>query len=174
MPIHGKITARPEDYRVGLIQVGEKVYLEPEEIIVTRRGVILDTFSPIAYIDDIDPDEIKYLICIERIGHGMTEADFRLTFPETLEYEFIIEANVRYLEALHEKLFTIIFHDFQMNLSYLSPSITKKQESKSQSLSLQEQLDLAIKNQNFEAAAKLRDKINKQKKSKSQGNKSKN
>lgn len=162
MPIHGRINARPERYRLGLIQVGEKVYLDPADVIVTRKGVILDLFSPIMYQEDIGPEDQKQLIHIKRIGGNITENDFNVKFPSTLNFQFTIRPNSLYYEALDDKSFNIIFHDTELRPTYEAPTL-KKRSKEIPKNNLRTQLRIAVANENFEEAARLRDVIKNQK-----------
>lgn len=163
MGIYGKIKARPEKYIVDTMAVGDIAYLDPNEIILTRKAIVVDLFSYVLYPEDIKRKEIPTLVQIKRIGKGITEKDFILFFPKELKFVFIIRGMAVYFESLDEKAFYLIFHTFNLDLSYWPREEYEKISPPIKEVDLREALRNALENEDYEEAIRLRDEIKRKK-----------
>ncbi|QQR50350.1 UvrB/UvrC motif-containing protein [Candidatus Nomurabacteria bacterium] len=163
MGIYGEIKARPEKYTVNTMDVGDIAYLDPSEIIITRKAIIVDLLSYVLFPEDVTKKEITTLIQIKRIGSGITEKDFMLYFPKKLNFVFIIRGMGVYFESLDEKMFNVIFYTFHLDLSYWPRDEEEKIAPSIKEVDLKQALNHAVETENYEEAIRLREEIRKKK-----------
>lgn len=163
MGIYGEIKARPEKYTVNTMAVGDIAYLDPNEIIITRKAIIVDLLSYVLYPEDAKRKEIPTLVQIKRIGAGITEKDFILYFPKKLNFVFIIRGMGVYFESLDEKVFNVIFYTFNLDLSYWPRDEEEKIGPSIKEVDLKQALNNALETEDYEEAIRLREEIRKKK-----------
>lgn len=157
MPVKGQINARPNDYRIDNMKVGDFGYIEHDEIIVFRSCIMIDLFAPVILDEDDDDIADQGLIIIRKVGNGFTEDDYELDFTDSDPFDFVVESNSVYIQSMKESDRYIIFRDVNIlidsdNLSY---------ESKQSKLDkLNERLKTALEEQDFLKAREVQNEIN--------------
>ncbi len=156
MPIKGTIKAQPLT-TVKTMKVGEKGYIDFNTIVVTEDGILLHIDTTVYSEEYVDEDDIDFYIPIERIGSKIHEKSFNLDLRRFEHHVFTLESVETYENCMQFPLSYIVFQRF--HLQKLDPSMPALPQTEN----LEQQLEKAVDSEDYETAAKIRDKLKKKK-----------
>lgn len=163
MGIIGRIFALPSQYRVENMKVGERGYIEAYNLIVTKEAVFIDRISEVLTEDEyMDSSEIYEGICllIVRTGEGLTEDDFEINATLLENYDFYLEGKGIFLENSAERDRYVIFYAPHFELEIIERLRSTTIDSHFSETSLEDQLQEALKKEQFELAAQIQKELN--------------
>ena len=163
--VKGIVKAFPSDDRVENMEVGQLGYIDAYDVIITRKKIYIDRYTPITTSEDYEEGADLDVIAIRRLGPGLTENDFELdfsTYADNLE----LECNAACVHLEKEKEIYVIFTDFNLEMidskKELAEEFDVEDESKLPLSELKKLLAIALVpgTENYERAIQLRDLIN--------------
>lgn len=157
--ITGKINAKPYEFRVDTMKVGDTGYVNANQFIITKSAIFLDLFSPVLFFEDIGEISGDF-IAIERLGPGYTEKDYELDFSESDDYNFPLDSNAIYNNLMREKDLYVVFRKFEIGMNYEFKEVEDYETIEE----LEIQLNNALGVEDYCLAAKLRNRITEKKK----------
>lgn len=160
MPIKGRINAMMYDHRVEKMTVGQLAYISAYDIFLTKKALFIELSAQIIPEEEYSEDLFFDYVPIKRIGPYSTEDDFQIDFSDLSEFEFILETNASYMDAMREGSLYVVF----ANPPYIinETIVIEKVEETVESLTIRH--DQAIVEEKYELARTLLQKITEMKK----------
>ncbi len=156
MPILGKIKGFHIDSCLKNMLVGSSGYIDEDEIIVTQKAVFISLFAEIFDKEESEEEDI----IVRRIGPGLTEEDFEIDFQKST-YQFRIDSHAVYVNTSRIEGEHIMFTRFELEAETWTTYDHLPQKTTLEML--EEKLEQAKTDEDFEGAAKLREEIKKEK-----------
>ena len=155
MAIIGQIKGCGSEDCMKNMSVGSSGFMDAEEILTTYKGVFIALYNEILQEDDLKEHHLDYedVVKITRIGPGLTENDFELDFSQCTT-PFCIESFAHGKNEFSWEEHIV----FKNGLTIVK---VEEIEANTTPLSLEEQLKEAEKNQDYEQAQIIRDRIEK-------------
>jgi|CXWK01.1.fsa_nt_gi hypothetical protein len=163
MAIIGKINVQNYYFTLKGVTVGSCVYMSPEYVTATKKGIFIPADSAVAYEEDLKKKEMYGLVKIRRTGSGLTEKDFEVDFSGCLYYPLFFEPN-----SVHNNLIgdsDMIFFKYS---GKQKRKIFKTDDKKVYVKYLRKQMQNAASREDHFQATRIRDEIKKISKKKKQ------
>ncbi|MBY0328635.1 hypothetical protein K2Q02_00860 [Patescibacteria group bacterium] len=145
------------------MKVGERGYIEAYNLIVTTEAVFIDRISEVLTEDEyLNSPEVYGGTCllIVRTGEGLTEDDFEIDATLLDNYDFYLEGKGIFLENSSERDRYVIFYATHFELEIIERLRSTTINSHFAETSLEDQLQEALKKEEFELAAQIQKKLN--------------
>lgn len=152
-------------------------YIDAYDVIVTRKKIYIDRYTPILTLEEYEVTEDTDVIVVTRMGRGLTEDDFELDFTH---YAGVLdmEAAATDLRIEKEGEIYIVFSNFELETMHEEPSDQNPGKeldySKMSIAELKVKMQEAADAQNYPKAGELRDMISEKEKKREKRHHNKN
>lgn len=148
---------------IRTMEVGDSGYIHPECLILAKKTLFLYIDSEVLFEEEFDDeneneieeDSFSYHFKITRVGKGFTAKDFEIDLSGST-FEFDMEGESYYNDCMNNEKDYVIFRKFDMEHVDYNVLHAPKEEKES---SLEDKLAKALDDQDYEEAAKLRNRI---------------